>query len=585
MTMRSPIVAILWEHWRLTRKEAAWHLALSIAAGSAVLAVFAAVATNDIARDVGARIALIVAVLPHMVGWFSINKLNITRTGFPFHLLYTRPVRTATAVGVSMSYQAAAAAALYVVSALVMRMTSPYAFPLLPAAAWIAVVTVSGLAMQWSIRNVALRTLAHLTVGVALSGLPMFLLRVDDAPGPNWAPPDQWASLFDAPLTYYVLIGVTGLASFALTVAAVTRQRRGDGRTAKSWIPGSGFPDRFVSLFRFPCWTSSTTRAQVWFELRTRGLPLLTVALALAILNPVLFAVSDRFDAALSDRAREYVSCRVDGCFYARFFAVVFAGLSVLTVVAFGGNAFGIRWRPGHRYASAFETTLAYGTGGLAGLKVLVRSICVLVAFVAVTASVWASGSIDMAGRMFVGPFANWQQAIDNAAGVLTGTHLLALAVVAAIGVAISVAAWAALGALATRYPRRVNVASSLLLLYGLAFVLRAPAGQGGNGWEVLLMDALFGATPWIAAAATALATGYLLWRAFAEQLLTLRQACGAVVVSAAFGTAWLTLLNSIGMPPAEMPATDAARLLSPAMLPLTISALATWSFSRLRHT
>ena len=584
MTMRSPIVAMLWEHWRLTRTEAVWHLALSIAAASAVLAVFASVATNDIARDVGARIALILAVLPHMAGWFSINMLNITRTGFPFHLLYTRPVRTATAVGVSMAYQAAAAAALYTVSALVLRMTSPYAFPLLAAAAWIAGVTVSSLAMQWSIRNVALRTLAHLTVGVALSGLPMFLLRVDDAPGPDWAPPDQWATLFDAPLTYYVLIGVTGLASFALTVAAATRQRRGDGRTAKSWTPGSGFPDRFVSLFRFPCWTSSTTRAQVWFELRTRGLPLLTVALALAIVNPVLFAVSDRFDTALSDGAREYLPCRVDGWFYARFLAVAFAGLSVLTAVGFGGNAYGIRWRPGHRYISAFEAAQAYGTSGLAGVKVLVRSVCVLTAFIVVVASVWASGSINMAGRMFVGPFANWQQAIENAAGALTGTHLLALVVVAAIGVAIWVAGWAAAGALATRYPRRYNIVASLVLLYGLALVLLVVAGRRGIGPD-LPIGAILRATSWAAAAATVLTTGYLLWRGFAEQLLTMRQACGAVVVSAAFGAAWLTLLGSIGMPLAGMPATDAVRLLSPSVLPLTISALATWSFSRLRHT
>jgi len=84
MTMRSPIVAMLWEHWRLTRTEAAWHLALSIAAGWAVLAVFASVTTNENTRDFGARIALVLVTLPHMVGWFSINKLNIARPGFPF---------------------------------------------------------------------------------------------------------------------------------------------------------------------------------------------------------------------------------------------------------------------------------------------------------------------------------------------------------------------------------------------------------------------------------------------------------------------------------------------------------------------
>src|SRR5690606_29821858 len=105
-----------------------------------------------------------------------------------------------------------------------------------------------------------------------------------------------------------------------------------------------------------------------------------------------------------------------------------------------------------------------------------------------------------------------WQRAIQGAVGALTSYEQLALAVVASIGVAVGVASWAALGALATRYPRRVNIAAALVLLYGLGFVLRAPAGQGGNGWEVRFMDALFGATPWIIAAAIGAATAYLFW-------------------------------------------------------------------------
>ena len=80
------------------------------------------------------------------------------------------------------------------------------------------------------------------------------------------------------------------------------------------------------------------------------------------------------------------------------------------------------------------------------------------------------------------------------------------------------------------------------------------------------------------------LATGYLLWRGFAEQLLTLRAACGAVLVSAAFGVAWVTLLRAAGVQLAGMPTTDAAWMLSPTLLPLMASVLAPWSLSRIRH-
>src|SRR5688572_12938136 len=92
LTLRSPIIAMLWENWRLTRSEAGWHLALGIVAASAALVVFAAVAaaaSNDAVKDLGAVIALILVVMPHIIGWFSVNKLMVERPGFPFHLLYT----------------------------------------------------------------------------------------------------------------------------------------------------------------------------------------------------------------------------------------------------------------------------------------------------------------------------------------------------------------------------------------------------------------------------------------------------------------------------------------------------------------
>ena len=535
-------------------------------------------------------IALIIIVLPNILGWFSINNLNIGRPGFPFYLLYTRPVRTAVAVGVPMAYWAAVPVASYLVSALLLRITSGYAFPLLSVAAWIAALNLTSTAVNWSIRNLVVRILVGLAVAVAWTGLAMYVLTVDEIPGPDLAPPHLWPTVFDLPLTYYVLTGAIGLASFGLTVAAVARQRRGDGRAAISWTPGGGFPDRLVSLFRFPCPTSSATRAQVWFELRSRGLPLLTIGVALAIVNPLLFAVSGPIDAALFDGARQYLPCANSGCFYARGLSVLFAAFSVLTVLGLGANAFGIRWRPGRRYVSAFEATQAYGTARLAGLKVLVRAVCQLAALIAVGVSVWASQSFIAVDKGYAPvieiadqPLDTWQRAIEGAVGALTGYQQLALAVVASIGVAVWVASWAALGALGTRYPRRVNIATSLLLLYGLALVLLALAGQRGIGPEIPL-GAILRATSWVAASAIVLATGYLLWRGFAEQLLTLRHGVwrGPGVGGIRGGMADASACGGCAL--AGMPAADAAWMLSPALLPLTFSVLAPWSLSRIRH-
>lgn len=580
--MRSPVVAMLWENWRLTRVEAAWHLALGTVAAAAVLVLFASFGPNQNVRDFGARIALVLLVVPHVLGWISINQLNVARPGFPFYLLYTRPVRTAVAVGIPMAYQAAVSVALYVVSALLLRITSGYPFPLVAVAAWIAAVNLSSMAAYWSFRHAASRMLALLAVSVAWTLVPARLLSVEDVPGPDWAPPNQWPALFDLPLAYYVLIGMVGLAAFALTVAAVTRQRHGEGRAAMSWTPGSGYPERFIGLFRFTCPTSSATRAQIWFELKSRGLPLLTIGVALAILNPLIFAVSGPIDAALFDY-QQYVDCRDDGCFYARAFAVLFAMLSMITVLV-GINAFGIRWRPGRLYVSAFEMTPAYGTAQLAGLKVLVRSVCQLIALIAVGTSVWASGTIPMADKAFGGPLTTWQLAVEGAVGALTVHQLLALAVLMSIGVAVAVASWSALGALSTRYPRRYRIAASLLLLYVVALVLLALARQRGIGPGISIR-AILRATSWVSVSAMLLATGYLLWRGFAERLLTVRHAAGAVILSAVFAAAWLTLLRAAGLSLTELSTSDAAWMLSPALLPLAASVLAPWSLSRIRHT
>jgi hypothetical protein len=79
--------------------------------------------------------------------------------------------------------------------------------------------------------------------------------------------------------------------------------------------------------------------------------------------------------------------------------------------------------------------------------------------------------------------------------------------------------------------------------------------------------------------------TAYVFWRGFAEHVLTIRYASGAVAISLVFGAAWLTVLRAAGVSLADMPAADAVRMLSPALLSLTVSVLAPWSLSRIRHT
>jgi hypothetical protein len=309
------------------------------------------------------------------------------------------------------------------------------------------------------------------------------------------------------------------------------------------------------------------------------------VALAIVIL--LLGAVANRIDAAISDGFRAYVSCSDRGCFYVRPMVVLLSTCSPFVVLFLGGNAFGIRRRQGRSYVSAFEATQAYGAAQLAALKLLVRSACILGALLAVCVSAWASLSIlgdEVFMQMWNVPLSSQLRGIKGAVAALTGYEQLALVVVTAVGVVVWVAAIAVLGALWTRYSHRANIAASSLLLSGLALALLALAERNGIV-SPFVFDALFAAARWIFLGAMVFTTVYVFWSGFAERVLTIPYTSGALAIFAAFVAAWLTALHIAGLQLTGMPAMNAAWILSPALLPLTIGVLAPWSYSRVRHT
>ena len=600
MTTRSRSVVMLWELWRVTRAEAAWKLAFGIVGALAVLALGAAFAPADNATryerimDDCAAIAMILLVLPHLVSWQSLERLNGGRPGFPLYLHFTRPLRTAVIVGLPMVSLTAVSAAIYLVSALLLRVTSGYAFPLLPIAGWMAALTVVALAATWSTRSRTIQVLVMMIAILRAFVLAMQRLTAVELPGGYDWPPRLWPTLFDFPRTDYAWTALIGLASFGIALAMVTRQRRGDelassparfAWAATAWTPGGGWWGLLVSLFRLPCPTSSATRAQVWLDLKSNGFPVLTIGVALALVILLVSAVSGPIDAAIN--ADPDVSCPIRECFYVRAQPPLLVPLSLFVMLLLGGNAFGIRRRQGRADLSAFEAIHAHGTAQLAALKVLVKSVCVLAALIAIGVSAWIS--VPLLGdavfiQMWELPLSSQLSALNDAVAALTGYEQLALAVVAAVGVVTWVAAFAVLGALRTRYSRRVNIAASSLLLSGLALALLALAERNGIV-SPYVFDALFAAARWIFFGAMVFTTVYVLWSGFAERLLTIRYAGGAVALSAAFGAAWLTALHIAGVQLAGMSATNAISIVSPALLPLMASVLAPWSFSRIRHT
>jgi len=593
MNLRSPSVAMLWELWRVTRAEIAWKLALPVGAGLTALALAATFgpagnpkAYEDV-NDLAAALALILIVIPHWPGWMSMAWLTGGQPGFSLRLSYTRPVRTAWLVGLPMAYLTAVSAGIYLVSAMVLRMASGYAFPLLPVAGWMAALTVVFIAAAWSTRNMAIQVVVGIVAIVRALGLSINRLTAVELPDTFDWPPRLWPTLFDWPRTDYVWIALIGLVAFAVTVAGVTRQRRGDALVTRFWTLGGGLWDRLVGLFGLPCPTSSATRAQLWFDLKSRGVPVLTIGVVLASVIVLVSAVSGPIDAAWN--ADPNVACPIQECFWVRSFPPMVTPIMLVTILFLGVNAFGIRRKQGRTYVSAFEATNAHGTAQLAVLKILAQSVCVLAAFSAIGVGVWISMPLLGDGlfiQMWGVPLNSRRSVITNAFAALTGYEQLALTIVAAAGVVMAVAAFAVFGALRARYSRRASVASVLLVLYGLAFVWLAVAVRMDPATAARLhLDVVYGVMRWLATAAMVITIVYVVWNGFAEHVLTIRYASGAVAISAAFGAAWLTVLHITGVQLAGMSAMNAIWTVSPALLPLTVSVLAPWSYSRIRHT
>jgi len=552
----APIVALLWENWRLTRVEAAQRLALGVVGGSAALLL----------SSKGVTVAFSLLFMLQAFFYMSIAKLNGGRfmdgykPGFPLYLLYTRPVPTVAIVGVAMAYDAITCAAMYVVTAALLMFAFGQPLPLFPAAVLIVAVHLASTCIQWSTRSRVIQWIGSMVIL-----LPAFFLLRDRMASPQ----DIEFSLAE-----YAVMFLMSVVSIALTVAGVARQRRGDAFVPVPRPARSGeYPDWLVNLVRFPVPSSSATRAQVWFDLKSSGLPVLAIGSALAMLIFLLFALSIPLEIV-------------------RPFAIFGVMISApIVLLFFGGNAFGIRRRQGRTYASAFELTQPYGTAQLAGLKVLVRTACVLVALMLVGGSVWASSSLLGAwgswivdgGKDAVPGLLKFRQEFGDAFAGPPAYAQVARAVIMSVAVALMVALFATFAAVRARYARRVLIAGSLLLFHGLVLVLLALAERSGIASPFLVRWA-FAVTGWSIVVAMVFATIYLFWTGFAERALTVGYASAAVLVSATFGVVWLAVLHASGVQLAGMTTSGVVGILWPVLLPPLASALAPWSLSRIRH-
>ena len=286
MKMRSPIVAMLWEIWRVTRVEAAWRLALGVGVALVALILSAVFAPSEIAAWEHGRVVSPGSSCSCRTSWGGYllrGSRRSTRLSAlsPLHPSDSDGSHGRPPDGVSHGRDVRHIPGVCISTESGLRLP------------------VFGAARRSVDRGHCLGPLHNRLVdpqhGRPDAGKVGYPLCRGGFVGARL---DSFPNDVDYPLTDYAVIALIGLVCFGVTVASVARQRRGDAQTAITRTSGSGLRGWLIDLFPFPCPTSSATRAQVWLDLKSNGLPVLTIGVALAMVILLVSAVSNPIDAA-----------------------------------------------------------------------------------------------------------------------------------------------------------------------------------------------------------------------------------------------------------------------------------------------
>lgn len=540
----------------MTRRE------LLFCAGFGALAAWAVLWRTSVDPPRAAYVSFLVLLGAATLVWLAMLARN-ARKGFPLPLAYSRPISTPALVGVPMLYFALACALTYALPATLLRVVYGAPLPVVPVAVVLAagatVFCVSGWAMSSSWLRSALTVALMLLLGAPVGWLKPWM-----EPAATAFPPPLRLDSVQLKPTDYVLIALVAAAAYAAAVGGVGRQRHGAAITpaAPAAAPTSRptaakgmvehFRDIALKLVRVQCPTSSPLAAELWMEIKSRGLPVLAIGLAIAAVMPAMFWLGNR-------------SGWVGALAFIGFGAALpfFAGISV----SFWNRDSSLR-APMSGFEAARPATTAY----LAAVQIGVAVASILAAWLLVGVSIWLSlplfkGVVDFAPmqRALLGTLAQWSV-----------VRIVAAAVAAITIFATFVALLAAVRALSARYGLRLWLGVVAIAAYLLAFAFFG----AGRPWQAPAI----GAHLWVLAVSIPVLTLAAAAYALVARALLPRQAAwiGAawVVFAAALPLGFALDASTLaGLAPAV-----AAVALAAVLLPLTAAALAVWSLGRIRH-
>lgn len=552
--MATPVLAVLWEWWRTTRRQVLFCGALGTLAGWALLAR---------AGNEGAFLVFVLLVSVAVLAWLAILSRS-GRAGFPRPLPFVRPVRTSVLVAVAMFYLAGACAATYAIPAVVLRAAFGAPFPLLPVAVLLGAGAALFCACSWFTRANLPRLVARLAlvlfVGPALSWLDPWKA----APSPTRMPALAVESI-QLSLVEYAAIAIAVAVAFAATVLGVDAQRHDGGAVRSLRGPAAeggraapkGLVEQFrnavLGLVRVPCPTSSPFAAELWLETKARGLPVVAIGAVLAPCIPLLLAFADQ--PQMYGIGLTFVGVAIVLPFFAGISASFFNRESSLRAPM-----------------NVFEAVRPATTTRLAAVQIAVAVTSILGAWLLLAASLWLSlphfrETVDSAPlqRALVAALAAWPAA-----------RLLLAPIVAIVAFATVVALLATVRAYSVRHGMWIWLGALGMAAYAIGLAVAVASDH--------LSAAVIGVHFWAFALAIPLLTAFVILRALAYGLLSLAAFGGMLAAWTAFAAAMAYLADGFGLALTALPNALTALAAASLVLPLTAAVLAPWSLHSIRH-
>lgn len=570
--MRHPILAMIWQSWRLSRR---WYLLiLSISMLICWLILNAeprpAVLLDPREFQLFQGNNAVFAILG-IAGFSTLLTISTgSKDGFPFSFEFRLPASSFILTAAPMLFLGLLSASLYFIPLAVYRVLVDIPFPLLPGSVLVFTYVLILLCCTWTVSNKSVRWIA-----IEISTVFFIVLMAWFKPISLGAMSPEDKIYFSANVLsldrfeYFILLFVSFLL-LVITVSGVSKKRFGESaqflernqqggeyssinvnRIGKAFSP-TALTATVKNKMAINCPTTKAWHAEVWYEFSRHVIPVVLLCIALTLSTPVLFLLGAAADWRVAiDIPRAFP------------FIIFFVGVGLAIInrrQAHGG------------YFNVFEGSRSLSTGQLASVQIFTIAIVTAMGMALVNTSLSLSD-------LLLGDFSGYSQDFPRFIAPLQKTTFLLQLNNYFLGFVVHtsiIAAFSCLHSCSVLWGRKFQVLTVVLILAAITMISRVLAEE----IEIQAISILIWSVSILITAVTIIVMLRILWL----QVISKRSALNLVMAWTVFFVSSFFNLGQRGYDfPTAVPALSALNF-ALLLLPLMLWVLTLWCYARLRH-